>query len=124
MTTKMNLTEQINSIAYEGLTEEQFAFLKERALKSIRKASKTKALTKAQKENIGFKEKILALLAQKGKMTATQVGAEFEWQGSQKATALLTQLTKVGKVVRTEEGKLTFFSLAEVEETEEEEVEE
>lgn len=121
MTAKMNLTEQINSIAFEGLTEEQFAFLKERALKSIRKASKAKGLTKAQKENLGFKEQILALLAEKGKMTATQVGAEFEWQGSQKATALLTQLTKAGKVVRTEEGKLTFFSLAEVEEAEEEE---
>lgn len=121
MTVKMNLTEQINSIAFEGLTEEQFAFLKERALKSIRKASKAKGLTKAQKENLGFKEQILALLAQKGKMTATQVGAEFGWAGSQKATALLTQLTKEGEVVRTEEGKVKFFALAEVEETEEEE---
>lgn len=122
MAEKMNLTEQINSIAFEGLTEEQFAFLKERALKSIRKPSKTKALTKTQKDNLVSKEKILTLLAEKGKLTATQIGEELGWKGSQKATALLTPMVKTGVVVRTEEGKLKLFSLpeTEVEETEEE----
>ena len=126
MAEKMNLTEQINAIAFEGLTEEQFAFLKERALKSIRKPSKTKALTKTQKDNLVSKEKILTLLAEKGKLTATQIGEELGWKGSQKATALLTPMVKAGTVVRTKEGKLKLFSLpeAEVEETEEEEEEE
>lgn len=121
MTTKITLTEQINSIAYEGLTEEQFSFLKARALMSIRKSRKSNAPTKTQKENAGYKTQILTLLGEKGKMTATQVGAEFGWAGSQKATALLSQLMKDGEVIRTEEGKIKYFSLAEVEETEEEE---
>ena len=119
----MTLTEQINAIAFGELTEEQFNFLKERALKSIRKSGNAKrGLTKTQKENLGFKEQIVALLAEKGGMTATQIGANFGWNGSQKATALLNQLEKAGEVVKVKEGKVTLF-FAEEAESEEEEAE-
>lgn len=122
MAEKMTLTEQINAIAFEGITEEQFAFLKERALKSVRKNSGTakRGLTKTQKDNLGFKEKIVALLAEEGSMTATQVGEKLGWKGSQKASALLGQLVKEGKVNRTEEGRVTLFSAVEVAGEEEE----
>ncbi len=118
----MTLTEQINAIAYEGLTEENFQFLKERALKSVRKNSGTgkRGLTKTQKDNVGYKEKIVALLVEQGGMTATQVGEKLGWKGSQKASALLGQLVKEGKVNRTEEGRVTLFTAVEVEEEEEE----
>lgn len=125
--TKITLTEQINSIGFETLTEEQFAFLKERALKSIRKNSgnSKRGLTKTQKENLGFKGQIVDLLKEAGKLTATQIGEHFGWKGSQKATALLGQLEKEGLVERQIEGKVALFSAtAETEEVAESEEEE
>ena len=107
---KVTIKERINGIAFEGLTVEDFEFLKERALKSVRKATAHKGLTKAQKENEGFKEKILEILTEKGAMTATQVGAEFGWSGSQKASALLKQMVDAGTVTKAKEGKVTVFS--------------
>jgi predicted HTH transcriptional regulator len=106
----MTIKERINGIAFENLTAEDFEFLKERALKSVRKPSEHKGLTKAQKENEGFKNKILEILTEKGAMTATQVGAEFGWSGSQKASALLKQMVDAGTVTKAKEGKATVFS--------------
>ena len=127
MTEKVTLTERINSIGFETLTEEEFSFLKERALKSVRKNSGTskRGLTKTQKENLTHKTQIVALLKEAGKMTATQIGEHFGWKGSQKATALLIQLEKEGLVERQTEGKVALFSATavteEVVESEEEE---
>ena len=50
--TKTTITEQINAIAFDTLTEEQFNFLVERALKSVRKSTGERKPTKAQKERI------------------------------------------------------------------------
>jgi len=108
--TKATITERINAIALDTLTEEDFAFLKERALKSVRKASGERKPTKAQKENEGVKAQILEVLGEG--MTATQVG-EAVGISQHKASALLTQLKNAGQVVREQNGKQTIFKVAE-----------
>jgi len=109
----------VNNCANEGkLSVEDFNFLVERAKKSVRKASAKKGLTKAQKENEEYKDKILEILVENGAMTATQVGAEFGWSGSQKASALLKQMVDNGKVVKAKDGKATVFSAVAEDETE------
>lgn len=113
MTAKMTITEQVNAIAFDTLTKEQFDFLKGRALMSVRKSNGNRPQTKTQKENAQFKEQILTILADEEKgLTATQVGEKFGWHGSQKASALLTQLKKEGAVTKVEDGKVTLFRLA------------
>ena len=122
----MTLTEQINAIAYEGLTKEDFQFLKERALKSVRKntGKGKRGLTQTQKDNIGYKEQIVALLAENEGMTATQVAEHFGWKATQKASALINQLEDAGLVTRAKDGKRTLFYAVEVEEEDEPEIEE
>lgn len=108
----VTITEQINRIAFDTLTEDQFNFLVERALKSVRKPSERKGQTKTQKENEGFKAEILNLLADSEGMTATQVGTAFGWNGSQKASALLKQMVEAGSVAKVKEGRVTLFKVA------------
>lgn len=108
---KMTIKERINGIAFEGLTEEDFNFLVERALKSVRKPSERKGLTKAQKENVGIKGDISTVLEEKGALTATQVGNELGIS-CQKASALLNQMVENGEVVKGKDGKATVFSVA------------
>lgn len=110
--TKMTITDQINAIAFDTLTEDQFNFLVERALKSVRKSNGERKPTKVQKENEGFKTEILNLLADSDGMTATQVGTAFGWNGSQKASALLKQMVDAGEVVKAKNGKATIFTVA------------
>lgn len=110
--TKMTITDQINAIAFDTLTEDQFNFLVERALKSVRKSTGERKPTKVQKENEGFKAEILNLLADSDGMTATQVGTAFGWNGSQKASALLKQMVDAGEVVKAKEGRVTLFKVA------------
>ena len=108
---KVTIKERINGIAYEGLTAEDFEFLKERALKSVRKASPNavRKPTKTQKENVGIKADILAVLEEKGALTATAVGNELAIS-CQKASALLKQMVDNGEVVKAKDGKVTVFS--------------
>lgn len=113
--TKTTITEQVNAIEFATLTEEQFNFLKERALKSVRKSSKStgeRKPTKMQVENEGYKAEILKVLADSEGMTATQVGTAFGWTGSQKASALLKQLVEAGQVTKSNEGKAIIFRVA------------
>lgn len=122
MTEKMTLMDQINAIAFEGLTEDQFDFLVDRARKSVRKASAKKGMTKAQKENVGIKAEILDVLASADAgMTATAIGNALG-VSCQKASALLAQMVDDGDVVRTKEGKANVFTL-QVEDTDEDETE-
>lgn len=108
--TKTTLTEQINSIAFETLTAEQFEFLKERALKSIRKASGERKPTKKQTENEGIKANIVLTLGEG--QTATQV-AQGYGISVQKASALLKQMVDAGTVVRVQDKKTVLFKAAE-----------
>ena len=109
----MTIKERINGIAFENLSAEDFEFLKERALKSIRKPSERKGLTKAQKENEGIKATIAETLADAEKaMTATEVGNAL-CISCQKASALLKQMVDAGTVTKAKEGKATVFTVAE-----------
>ena len=107
---KVTIKERINGIAFEGLTVEDFEFLKERALKSVRKATARKGLTKAQKENEGIKATIAETLAGAEKaLTATEVGNALGIS-CQKASALLKQMVDAGEIAKAKDGKATVFS--------------
>lgn len=71
--------------------------------------------TKTQVANAGLKEQIVSILADAEKpMTASEVLkalADESLSGS-KVTAMLTQLKNDGQVVRTEDKRKAFFSLA------------
>ena len=107
--TKTTITEQINSIAYETLTEEQFNFLVERALKSVRKSNGTRKPTKTQVVNEGIKAEMLNALGEG--LTATDAGKAVGIS-VQKASALLKQMVDAGEVIKTKEGKVTLFKVA------------
>ena len=109
---KVTIKERINGIAFEGLTAEDFEFLKERALKSIRKANPNaiRKPSKAQVENEGFKAQIPAILGD-GK-TATQVGADLGIS-VQRASAILKQMVDAGAVTKEKVGKTLLFKVAE-----------
>lgn len=80
------------------------------------KSSKT-AMTKRQKENVGVIELIKTALFEVAKpVTITELMAaspELAQYTPQKISALMKQLKDKGEVVRTEEKKKAFFSLAE-----------
>ena len=113
MTTKITLTEQINSIAFEGLTEDQFNFLKERALKSIRKSTGERKPTKRQLDNDVLKYQMIEALGDG--MTATEVGKAVD-VSVQRASALLKQMVDAGEVIRVKDGKTLLFKAVEAEE--------
>ena len=77
-----------------------------------RKSSKS-VQTKTQKENVAVKEEILSALADFAKpVTVSEIMVTVPLS-NQKISALLRQLVKEGKVVRTEEKKKAYFALAE-----------
>lgn len=76
-----------------------------------RKRSDSKP-TKGQQENELIKKNILALLADGVGRTATEVMIALELSSNQKATALLNQLYKNGKITKTKEKKVTKFIIA------------
>ena len=106
---KMTITERINGIAYESLTEEDFNFLVERALKSVRKSDGVRKPTKNQVANEGLKADIVNALGEG--LTATDAGKAVGIS-VQKASALLKQLVDAGEVVKEKDGKATIFKVA------------
>ena len=101
MANKVTIKEQIEAIAFETLTAEQFDFLRERALKSIRKASGKKVETKTQKENKILADAVVAFIAEKGeKVLAKDIENQFD-VNNQKAAALLKIATEDGRLVKT-----------------------
>lgn len=107
--TKTTITEQVNAIAFDTLTEEQFNFLVERALKSVRKSNGERKPTKNQVANEGLKADIVNALGEG--LTATDVGKAVGIS-VQKASALLRQMVIAGEVVRVKDGKATLFKVA------------
>ena len=105
----MTITERINGIAYESLTEEDFNFLVERALKSVRKSNGVRKPTKNQVANEGLKADIVNALGEG--LTATDAGKAVGIS-VQKASALLKQLVDAGEVVKEKDGKATIFKVA------------
>ena len=110
--TKTTITERINGIAFDTLTEDDFNFLVERALKSVRKANPNavRKPSKHQIENEGIRAQILGILGDG--MTATQVGAELGIS-VQRASALLNQMVDGKTVTKGKEGKVLLFKVAE-----------
>ena len=72
--------------------------------------------TKTQKENLEFMEKIMAALAEVGKpITITELqnaNTEMAEFSNQKLSALLKKLVDGGRVVKTQEKKKSYFSVA------------
>ena len=106
---KMTITERINGIAYETLTEEDFNFLVERALKSVRKSNGVRKPTKNQVANEGLKADIVNALGEG--LTATDAGKAVGIS-VQKASALLKQLVDAGEVAKVKDGKTLLFKVA------------
>ena len=111
--TKMTITDQINAITFDTLTEEQFDFLVERAHKSVRKGKPgaVRKPTKTQRENEGLRANILNILTADG-MTAKQVGDHFGL-ATQKVSPQLNALVDAGLAIKVKEGKVTLFKVAE-----------
>ena len=72
--------------------------------------------TKTQKENLEIMEKIMAALAEVGKpITITELqnaNTEMAEFSNQKLSALLKKLVDGGRVVKTQEKKKSYFSVA------------
>ena len=110
--TKTTITDRINSIAFDTLTEDDFHFLVERALKSVRKANPNaiRKPSKTQIANKGLKADILGILSDEG-MTAKQVGDHFGLT-TQKVAPQLNALVAEGLAVKVKEGKTVLFKVA------------
>lgn len=103
MENKMTLKEQINAIAFETLTQEQFNFLVERALKSVRTGNAKAGESKAHKANMALAEQAVEYIAGKGEaVTASEIENALELSSNQKAVAVLKAATEAGKLVKTE----------------------
>jgi len=109
---KMTITARINAIDFANLSADDFAFLKERALKSVRKSNGTRKATKNQVENEGIKGAIVDFLGNTEGATATAIAEGLGLSSNQKASALLKQLVDNGSVVKVKEGKVTLFKVA------------
>ena len=107
--TKTTITERINGINFDTLSRDDFDFLVERALKSVRKGNPNavRKPSKRQVENEGIKAQILGILGD-GK-TATQVGAELGIS-VQRASAILKQMVDAGTVAKAKVGKALLFT--------------
>ena len=119
--TKRERFEQIKALVKDN--EELVAFIDHEIELLNKKNSRSGKPTKTQIENEAIKNTILDILQTTGKpMTVTQLLANDELDGlsNQRVSALLTQLRKADKVVRTVEKKVAFYSIKE----ESEEVEE
>ena len=113
--TKREMFVAIANVAEVAANAEMVDFLNHQIeLLDSRKASKSKGLTKTQKENEGVKAVIADVLANASeKMTVTEMIADDRLNGytNQKISALLRQMIEAGKVVKTIEGKKAFFSM-------------
>ena len=86
-----------------------------------KKNSRSGKPTKTQIENEAIKAQIVSIFKRVGKpMTVTQLLSESELAGlsNQKISALLTQLRESGKVMRTVEKKVAYYSMATEDEAE------
>ena len=118
--TKMTIANKFDEVvkALQGeasamTVEEMVDFINDRKEKSVKKSS-TKKTTAHQKENEGVKATILANLTSEGQ-TVTELmasSADFDGFTNQRLSALLRQLVIDGKVVKTIEGKKSYFSVA------------
>ena len=69
---------------------------------------------KTQKENDVLKENILEFLADNPNSSVATIRSQLGLSSPQKASALIKILTNEGKVVKKEEKKIAYYSLASV----------
>lgn len=114
--TKREMFVAIANVAEVAANAEMVDFLNHQIeLLDARKNSKSKGMTKTQKENEGVKAVIAEVLADTGKkMTVTEMLADERLSGytNQKISALLRQMTEAKTVVKTIEGKKSYFEVA------------
>lgn len=102
MTNKMTITDRVNAMTFDSLTEDDFQFLVERALKSVRPAAKgPRKPTKAQLARQADLEAVAQFVAEKGVVTCADVEEAFN-VSNQKAARLLKD---AAGVVKATEGK-------------------
>lgn len=112
--TKREMFVAIANVAEVAANEEMMTFINhEIDLLDARKNSKSKGMTKTQKENEGVKAVIAEVLADSGeKMTVTEMLADERLGGytNQKISALLRQMVEAKVVTKTIEGKKAYFA--------------
>ena len=129
MAKKMTIVEQYEAIIgkVEGvLSAEEIAFLKERA-DMVAKKNANRKPTKAQEENVSYKTAILEGMVEGKEYTITDLIKSIPSIAdltNQRVSAIVRQLKDDGVVVREEIKRKAYFSLAEVEEIEDEELDE
>ncbi len=109
---KMNLTARINAINFENLTEDEFNFLVERALKSVRKAGKRS--DKPSKAHLAYEAdlaKVAEFVGERGTVTCADVMAEFGYS-NQKAARALKDAPGVVKVAEAKGKAKAVWALA------------
>ena len=119
MTKKEWLVEIKAIVETAELDEEQRAEMTEfinHEVELLEKKHSKSGQTKTQKENLEIMEKIMAALAEVGKpITITELqnaNTEMAEFSNQKLSALLKKLVDGGRVVKTQEKKKSYFSVA------------
>jgi len=84
----MTIKDRVNAMSFDTLTQEDFDFLVERALKSVRPASKSNKPTKAQLARLEKLDKVRNFVTEKGMVTCADVQHEFD-VSNQEAARLL-----------------------------------
>ena len=99
---KMNLTDRINAITFDNLTADEFDFLVERALKSVRKSAKpaVRKPSKAHNELVAMIPQLDGILDADGQVTAEAMGL------SPQRMAALAKVAGLVKVDGTGKGKV------------------
>ena len=114
--TKREMFAAIANVAEVAANEEMMTFINhEIELLDARKNSKSKGMTKTQKENEGVKAVIAEVLTEsESKKTVTELISDERLSGytNQKISALLRQMVEAGKVVKSIEGKKAYFEVA------------
>ena len=115
-TTTKKLTKRdhyTNILATYPLSDEHRAFIEHELELLDKKNSADKKPTAQQAANEIVKADILAKMVPNQLYTATEVQKMCGIESNQRATALLTQLKNAGLVVKTEDKRKSYFSIAE-----------
>ena len=94
------------------LTDAEKDFVKHEIELLEKKNSTERKPTAKQNENAELKAKILATMEPNRLYTATEVQKEYGIESNQRASALLRQMIADGTIVRTEDKRKAYFSLA------------
>ena len=108
-TMKMTIKERIEAMQLENLSQEDFDFLVERALKSVRKAHKSDKPSKAQIERHNELMGVYQFVKDMGRpVTCAEVQANFGWASNQKASRALNDCEGLVKIPAQGKQKATW----------------